>query len=184
MSGKQTSESLAYHAARLLILVSICGRPQNKQGTLPGIEGRTLLAKLDFFFRYPSYLQKAATILGYRDSEHPTPSDSFLSHNTIESSMIRYLYGPWDHLYYPVLAYLIGKGLIEVNIRTKTEIFRITARGARIAADLQAQEANADLVQRGKLVRSLFHRFNGTRLKDFIYENFPEVVAREIGGTI
>ncbi len=184
MRRSQSPESLAYHAARLLILISTCGRPQNREGVLPGIEGRTLLAKLDFFFRYPSYLQKASVILGRETPGRIARGDKAFAHDTIESRMIRYLYGPWDHLYYPVLAYLIGKGLIEIDIRKNTEVFRITSRGAKIAADLQTQDTYSDLVERGRLVRALFHNFSGSRLKDFIYNHFPEIVAREIGGTI
>ena len=103
---------------------------------------------------------------------------------TVESRMIRYLYGPWDHLYYPVLAYLIGKRLIEVQIRKNTEIFRLTAKGFELAGRMSTESTYSDVAGRAKLVRALFYNFSGTRLKDFIYRSFPEVVAREIGGTI
>jgi DNA-binding PadR family transcriptional regulator len=184
MKSQHSSESLAYHAARLLILISICGRPQNRNAVLPGIQGRMLLAKLDFFLRYPSYLLKAHSIL---EREHPARSiqkNEIEAPDTIESHMIRYRYGPWDHQYYPVLAYLVGKGLIEIEIQKNVEVFRITARGTEIAARINADATYADFVQRARLVWDLFHNFNGSRLKDFIYNHFPEVVAREIGGTI
>lgn len=184
MKRKQSPESLAYHASRLLILIATCGRPQNREGVLPGVEGRMLLAKLDFFLRYPSYLVRASAILGYRRPEGGKRIEDMYIPDSIESRMVRYLYGPWDHLYYPVLAYLIGKGLIGIEIRRNTEIFRLTRRGLAIAAELQKQDTYTDLVQRGKLVRTLFHNFSGSRLKDFIYNHFPEIVAREIGGTI
>jgi hypothetical protein len=63
MGYTRTTENLAYHAGRLLLLISLCGKPRNmKSEILPGIEGRTLLAKLDFFLRYPSYLRRAGII--------------------------------------------------------------------------------------------------------------------------
>src|SRR4051812_43483899 len=98
-------ENLAFHAARILILIAFCGKPRTSpKGVLPGIEGRTLLAKLDFFLRYPAYLRKAAQI---RDAV--VLGESVLrvaanEANSVESRMVRYLYGPWDHLYYPALA--------------------------------------------------------------------------------
>jgi len=55
-----SSENLAFHVSRLLILIGECGKPQDKSGKLPAIQGRTLLAKLDFFMRYPNYLKRTA----------------------------------------------------------------------------------------------------------------------------
>ncbi len=42
----EENQDIQYHAARLLILIGICGAPISA----PKIKGRTLLAKLDFFF--------------------------------------------------------------------------------------------------------------------------------------
>ena len=58
-------ENIPYHVARLLILIGVCGLPQSDRKKFPAIQGRTLLAKLDFFMRYPKYLKKAGNILGY-----------------------------------------------------------------------------------------------------------------------
>jgi hypothetical protein len=93
---KSTPENIAYHAARLLILIRFCGKPRSDPNLYPGVEGRTLLAKLDFFLRYPIYLKRAALILNNEDVSAIT-SDEI---NTVESRMIRYLYGPWDTVYY------------------------------------------------------------------------------------
>ena len=48
---------------------------------------------------------------------------------TVESRMVRYRYGPWDHVYYPALAYLLGKRLIEIQKAPGAE--DISAYGAR-----------------------------------------------------
>jgi hypothetical protein len=49
MTRIASTENLAYHAARLLILIGHSGKPQGRSDLLPAIKGRTLLAKLDFF---------------------------------------------------------------------------------------------------------------------------------------
>src|SRR4051812_22748181 len=106
MSVTRPDENLAYHAGRLLLLLRRCGTPRAN----PGIKGRTLLAKLDFFLRYPAFLKKAAGILKKDVATHQLGIDSERELESVESRMVRYHYGPWDHIYYPVLAYLIGKG--------------------------------------------------------------------------
>jgi len=179
------SENLSYHCARLLILIRFCGRPQKSQaGVLPGIEGRTLLAKLDFFLRYPAYLKKACGICGFPATSEDLGVSMVLEAGTVESRMVRYLYGPWDHVYYPALGYLIGKGLIEIEPHRRNEVFRITAEGMRAADQLAALPAYEDLAKRARTLYSLFKTSSGTSLKNFIYENFPEVVNRNIGSTI
>ncbi|GAB4237314.1 MAG: hypothetical protein Kow00121_64420 [Elainellaceae cyanobacterium] len=187
MSALQTDENLAYHAARVLLLITLCGTPRGKQAkTLPGIEGRTLLAKLDFFLRYPVYLKKAAQILN--STSEISNQDLGLSTedeiHSVESKMVRYLYGPWDNLYYIVLAYLIGKELIQVEKKQGTEIFRLTVKGNATVSELVSDPMYADLIHRANTVYKLFHKYKGYRLKEFIYKNFPEVVNREIGAVI
>lgn len=178
------SETVAYHAARLLLVVALCGTPQGGSERRPGVKGRTLLAKLDFFLRYPVYLARAAVLQGRRleiaDLGLSTPDEL----GTVESRMVRYRYGPWDHVYYTALAYLIGKGLLHVEMEGGTEVFRLTERGQAVASELADDPAYVDLAQRAKSVYRLFNRFSGSRLKDFIYANFPEVVGRKLGATI
>src|SRR5437588_2238107 len=118
MASQRATENLAYHASRLLLLISLCGKPRKptvKSEKLPGIEGRTLLAKLDFFIRYPVYLKRAAKLLHTEISDEDLGLATDEEMHSVESHMVRYLYGPWDHIYYSALAYLIGKGLIVVE---------------------------------------------------------------------
>jgi hypothetical protein len=98
--------------------------------------------------------------------------------------MVRYLYGPWDHIYYPTLAYLIGKRLIQVEPRRQAEMFRLTDKGLAVSEQLIADGSYLDLSERARIVNSLFHAYTGTGMKNFIYENFPEVVGRQIGDAI
>lgn len=185
MSLGLTSENLAYHAARLLLLVRFCGKPRRSQSaTLPGVDGRTLLAKLDFFLRYPVYLKKAAEILKKDFSAEDfglVPDDEI---HSVESRMVRYLYGPWDHVYYPALAYLIGKELIVIEMKRGTEVFRLTLKGWDIANKLAQEPAYANLALRADTAYHLFNKYKGSGLKNFIYTYFPEVVSRELGAMI
>jgi hypothetical protein len=178
------NENLAYHVARLLILIGYCGKPQTRSEKLPGVQGRTLLAKLDFFMRYPSYLKLAAQKMGVScendDLGVRHPEDI----NTVESHMVRYLYGPWDSLYYVAIAYMVGKGLIEPPRAEKVEQFRITPFGKHTLELLEKDPSFADLIQRANTIYRLFNAYSGSRLKDFIYRNFPEVVNRGIGEQI
>ena len=98
--------------------------------------------------------------------------------------MVRYLYGPWDHVYYPTLAYLVGKRLIYVQSARQAEIFRLTLKGYEVADQLVADPTYNDIADRARIVHSLFHAYSGTGLKNFIYDNFPEVVGRSIGESI
>ena len=182
MTG-QTSENLAYHAARLLLLIEICGKPR-KGRTAPGIEGRTLLAKFDFFIRYPLYLKKAAAILQQVFSDDDLGLTLSGETGSVESHMVRYLYGPWDHVYYSTLAYLVGKGLIVIEMARGVETFRLTPKGQSITTQLLQDHAYADLARRADTAYHLFNKYTGSRLKDFIYAYFPEVVSRELGASI
>jgi len=179
-----TGENIAYHAARVLLLIRICGKPQSSASTMPGIEGRTLLAKLDFFLRYPIYLKKALELRDIQLDGSGVSANINQETQTVESRMVKYLYGPWDHLYYVVLAYLIGKELISVEKKSGTEVFRVTAKGVEVADKLAADAAYREISERASIVYKAFSRFSGTRLKEFIYQNFPEVVKRELGAVI
>lgn len=185
MSRLNRSENVAYHAARLLLLIQACGFP--RRGTIGrGVRGRTLLAKLDFFLRYPAYLARAMTILAPLRPGLAAPREEAgqLDTDTVESRMVRYLYGPWDHAYYTTLSYLIGKGLIVIEVERGSEVFRLTPRGTELAQRLAQEPAYRAIAERAALAFRTFHDFSGTRIKRFIYSQFPEVVARRIGASI
>jgi hypothetical protein len=69
--------------ARLLLLINAFTTRTR------GLEGRTKLAKLDFFLRYPEYLSRALEIRTAR----PAPETS-MSTGALERGMIRYRFGP------------------------------------------------------------------------------------------
>lgn len=173
-------ENIAYHAARLLLLIQFAGTRGTKTKP-PAIEGRTRLAKLDFFLRYPAYLKRAATQFGkvLTLPELGVVRDEEL--DTVESRMIRYRFGPWDEVYFPTLAYLIGKRLVRVDASNRTERFELTPSGLDLAKKLGSSDEFADLTTRAKTVYALFSRMNGSAIKDFIYRHFPEVAGESSG---
>src|SRR5262245_4758061 len=88
-----------FHAARLLLLMGICGWNGR-------IDGLTKLAKLDFFARYPDFFDAARLAMADQDGNR---SDQAGASDAVESAMVRHHYGPWDKRYYQVLAHLEGK---------------------------------------------------------------------------
>jgi hypothetical protein len=156
--------------ARLLILIDAF------TGKTKSLEGRTKLAKLDFFLRYPNYLKRAIAI---RAPDQQLPDLPFET-DTIENRMIRYKYGPWDPAYFALLGRLIGRGLI-VPIPLRTGIgYRTTDKGRDIAVRLAATDAWRPTVEAATILRRHFD-LTGSNLKQFVYSNFPEVTAARRG---
>ncbi|MDD5367862.1 MAG: hypothetical protein PHQ40_02155 [Anaerolineaceae bacterium] len=179
-----STENLAYHVARLVILLGHCGKPQSTPEKLPAITGRTLLAKLDFFMRYPEYLQRASIKLEKKVVDRELGVSDADDMETIESRMVRYLYGPWDSAYYVVIAYMVGKGLIEPPLANRVDVFRLTPKGVSVLQSLEADPAFSRLIRRADHIYKLFNSYTGSRLKLFIYQNFPEIVSRKLGEII
>ena len=111
---------LEFHAGRLLLLFKICG-------TANKIDGLTKMAKLDFFVRYPQFFDVLCEKLGKSSTASPS---------MVESSMVRFHYGPWDRRYYHVLSYLEAKGLLTVTRKGKQFEFELTELGKQVANQL------------------------------------------------
>ncbi len=157
-----------FHAARLLLLLQICGIDGQ-------IEGLTKMAKLDFFVRYPQFFAIAAQAVR---------TDAVPSAATIESTMIRYHYGPWDPRYYDVLAYLQAHGLVEVRRVNTTVWLQLTALGQEIAGQIGVTPAFTVLVEQMQHVAAAFKHRKGTYLKKLIYRVFDEQVAQRTLGEV
>lgn len=151
-----------FHAARLLLLFLICGVDGQ-------INGLTKMAKLDFFVRYPHFFNIACQSLG---------KNLRTSAKTVESNMIRYHYGPWDHRYYHTLAYLKSRNLLEVGKEGNTYHMALTTLGLKIAEQLENVEGYAPLVEQMRNVGKLFGEMNGSQIKQLIYRVFDEQVAK------
>jgi hypothetical protein len=161
---------LTYHEARVLLLVDAFST-----GTR-GLEGLTKLAKLDFFLRYPGYLDRLLRIEQRAWPEDSPPSSEELA--STDDAMIRYKYGPWDDRYYVIISRLLARDLIQptggggrVNLRT-------TELGAHLARDLAALPMWKMTAVRVQFLRKLFANATGNSLRKRIYRLFPEAMDR------
>jgi len=156
--------------ARLLLLINAFS------GEGKSLEGRTKLAKLDFFLRYPEFLSRALAIRKPQAKVVVREEEA----SNIEGGMIRYRYGPWDPSYYATLGRLIGKGLIRPMPMTGGIGYKTTEAGRSMAEKISADESWADVAARTKVLRRHFD-LSGSSLKDFIYQHFPEVAGASWG---
>lgn len=160
---------LEFHAARLLLLFKVCG-------VAGRIDGLTKMAKLDFFVRYPEFFNAACSALGLQERTTET---------VVESSMIRFHYGPWDDRYYHVLAFLESTGLLSVSKVRNTFTLMLTQEGHGIANSLAAEPCYAALVEQMRLVKKSLGNKAGSTLKKLVYRVFEkEVTQRSLGETI
>jgi hypothetical protein len=160
---------LEFHAARLLLLFKMCGVSGR-------IDGLTKMAKLDFFVRYPQFFNEACRALGIEAQAAET---------TVESSMIRFHYGPWDDRYYHVLAFLESTGLLEVAKVKNLFTLKLTERGQAAAKQLADDQSYAPLLEQMKRVKKTLGGKAGSSLKTLIYSVFKkEIGQRTLGETI
>lgn len=139
-----------------------------------GLEGRTKLAKLDFFLRYPTFLRRAL------DIRHVTVEQDqlLMSPNPIEERMVRYRYGPWDPSYFALLGSLLGRGLIHIVPYNRGLGYKTTEKGASLATRMRSDASWEEVSASTSLLRKHLN-LAGSTLKQFIYDHFPEVaIAR------
>ena len=159
---------LEFHAARILLLFDICGKGK--------IDGLTKMAKLDFFVRYPQFFRIVCNHLG-KETKSPR--------SLVESRMVRYHYGPWDHRYYRVLAYLKARELIKLRKEGKKIVLLLTDEGERKALEFKKHKEFRSLIDQMRVVGEVLGKKSGTQLKNLIYKIFEaEVVELEIGEVI
>lgn len=157
------------HAARLLLLIDAFGNNDNEGS----IEGLTKLAKLDFLLRYPVMLERALEAKGR------TVRDVHLEDHerqSVESEMVRYRFGPWDHRYREFLNILVAKGLAAVSIEGRKVVIMLTNEGRKVAKELSSIPIFEPYVRRSTLLKRNFD-MTATNLMRFIYQTFPEIVT-------
>lgn len=137
------------HCARLLILLSAF---DTDEGT-GEVEGVTKLAKLDFLLRYPVMLERALQAKRYSTKEV-----HLLDHerDSVESKMVRYRFGPWDHRYPLLLSLLQAKGLVQMRMSGITKMVGITARGKELSQQLAGKAEFVDVARRARLLKRYF----------------------------
>jgi hypothetical protein len=156
-----------FHAARILLLISLCGAGNR-------IDGLTKMAKLDFFVRYPGFFAAAKN-----DAVRDTAREE-----SVESAMVRHHYGPWDKRYYHVLAYLEAKQLIAIAKKKNSYQITLTDGGKEKAAVLAKKASFASLVALMKAVKKEFGSKSGNTLKKLIYQLFDEEVGKKPLGEV
>ncbi len=164
------------HQARILLLLLAAEKKSERP-----VDGMTKLAKLDFLLRYPNCLERALKAASKDPSKaHVQPYERA----NIETSMIRFRYGPWDHRYRRWIALLRARRLVEAAVEGRTVRLRLTVQGRAIAARVADQEAFVDIATRSRVVAQAFGDLSGSRLKDFIYDVFPELTNMRWGEEI
>jgi hypothetical protein len=164
------------HMARLLLLMSAHAGDRSRP-----VEGLTKLAKLDFLLRYPNCLERALEAAG---KEPGKAGVAEFERTTIESKMVRFRYGPWDHRYRRWVALMAARGLIAVDVKGKTVQLWPTSAGQVMAVALGQQASLESLAVRAKLVAKSFGSRSGTDLKNFVYSTFPELTNMKWGEEI
>jgi hypothetical protein len=171
-SALVADDLLEFHAARLVLLVRVCG-------TANRIDGLTKLAKLDFFVRYPSLFAQACRETGLAVPATTDPAAA------VEAPMVRYHYGPWDKRYYQILAFLEGTHLLEVSVQpNRSYRFSLTDEGVERAAALIAAPSFAVVIAQMRAVKGVFGTKSGDTLKKLIYRVFDAEVARRLHGEV
>jgi hypothetical protein len=157
------------HLARLLLLLDAFADDSRN----PSVDGLTKLAKLDFLLRYPVMLERAL------EAKHQATRAVELEEHerqSVESAMVRYRFGPWDHRYREFLNILVAKNLATVAVEGRKVTITATAGGRDVARQLSLEPLFAPYVQRAKLLKRHFD-LTATNLMRFIYETFPEIVS-------
>lgn len=162
-------QSPELHAARLLLLLDAFA----EDGQGGAIEGLTKLAKLDFLLRYPVMLERALEAKG-RSTRDIRLEDH--ERHSVESEMVRYRFGPWDHRYREFLNILVAKGLVSISIEGRKVVIAATEVGKDRARQLAADELFEQYSRRARLLQRHFD-MTATNLMRFIYDTFPEIVS-------
>jgi hypothetical protein len=169
-------EDLAYHQARVLLLVAEVARVKGNAGKLDGL---TKLAKLDFLLRYPALAPDVLDRLDIRDPRLHLAAEDMAAPTEVEAPMTRYKYGPWDDRYYAVLGALVGRGLLRYTSARKGSVaVTPTASGRRFAAQLADSELWTTVADRSVAIAEASAGMTGSALKDLIYQRLADLMDR------
>ena len=157
------------HLARLLILLNAFAGQERGDA----VEGLTKLAKLDFLLRYPAMLERALAARG-QSARQVLLEDH--ERQSVESAMVRYRFGPWDHRYRELLNILIAKGLAAIAVEGRKTVVSLTPGGRALATQLASDPQFEPYARRSALLKRHFD-LTATNLMRFIYDTFPEVVT-------
>lgn len=168
-------DDLAYHQARVLLLVAaVAAEPKHNRK----LDGLTKLAKLDFFVRYPALATEVLDDLEGDDRMHLHAED-LSSPTTVQDPMVRYKYGPWDDRYYPVIGALVARGLLRYGTGRRGSVSLLpTPDGEKLASEIAADEAWHEVADRCAAVAEASRGMTGNALKNLIYERLADLMDR------
>lgn len=174
ISDLESSDTV--HEARLLVLLDAFAGSEGEGE----IEGLTKLAKLDFLLRYPTFLHRALEKKG-----RSTRSVVLQPHEekSVESKMVRYRFGPWDHRYRRFLNLLAGKGFLRLTVDGRTIKIGLTQDGRAVARQVAEMSEYDDVARRAATLKTHFD-MTATNLMKFIYDSFPEILTLRSDETI
>ena len=169
-------DDLAYHQARVLLLVNaVCRTP----GHASKVDGLTKLAKLDFLLRYPALAPTVLDGLDPQDSRLHVSDSDHAEPTSVEAPMIRYKYGPWDDRYYPVIGALISRGLLRYGAGRRGSVALVATNiGKRVAEDMARSEEWFEVSDRCYAIAAASSGLSDSALKDLIYERLAELMDR------
>lgn len=169
-------EDLAYHQARVLLLVHAVATTPGHSGKLDGL---TKLAKLDFLLRYPALAPAVLDNLDPNDPRLRLAHQDTSAPTEVEAPMTRYKYGPWDDRYYAVIGALVGRGLVRYSKGRRGSVaLAPTAQGRKLANDLTLSPLWSVIRDRSQAVAEASARMTGSTLKDLIYERLADLMDR------
>jgi hypothetical protein len=169
-------DDLAYHQARVLLLVdSVAGT----HGHAGKIDGLTKLAKLDFLLRYPALAPEVLDRLDPADARLHLSGEDSAQPADVEAPMTRYKYGPWDDRYYPVIGALVGRGLLRYSRGRRGSVaLAPTPAGRALARQLGSASEWADVSDRSLAIAEASSGLSGNALKDLIYQRLALLMDR------
>ena len=162
------------HLGRLLILLkAFAGKQQNG-----AIDGLDKLAELDFFLRYPVYLERSLPVRG-KSSDKADVKD--YERQSIEANTAYYSYKPWSVEYRRFISILVAKDLVSLDFETNIIKVTLSRKGSEVANSLSKKQSHSIIEQRASLLKQNFN-LSPRNLITFIYENFPETETFRVTG--
>jgi hypothetical protein len=102
---------------------------------------------------------------------------------SVESSMVRYRYGPWDFRYRKFLSLLVAKRLVNVTPEGRSMNITLTSEGVGLATRISEKAEFNDFFVRSRVIRTYFD-LGGTNLMRLMYRVFPELSSLRLGSEI
>jgi hypothetical protein len=167
-------EDLAYHQARVLLLITATAA---ERGHARKLDGLTKLAKLDFLLRYPALATEVLDALDVNDPRLHLAEEDVRDPTAVEAPMIRYKYGPWDDRYYAIIGALVGRGLLKYTKGRKGSVALVpTASGRQLAEQMAGTAEWSEIADRSRAIAEASSGLTGNALKDLIYQRLADLM--------